>query len=274
MSTAPASVGGVDAPPATDNPVVLPLVVAVAEPDPPPPAEAPTSQAPKRPLSDREQLALVLRTVFWTVANWFVWIWKDDTSDNYEDDPEYQAAKRHYNELQLQEGVNYDTVVAFAKEMFSRYDATDKSLDEKAEFIVKSLGGGSALITLASILSFKTDTANAMILGIVAAFCFVPAMIAAMLAIIFAVRSRRPRASGGFPRGKWAFEMADFYKDEKTISVLLWLILLPKCEAAHFRAGQKAKLVKRAHVCYMWAIGLLIVPLVGSATALISMLPK
>lgn len=227
-----------------------------------------------RPRTDREELAHILRTIFWTVANWFVFLWKDDTNDNYEEDPDYLAAKKHYHELQLQDGVSYDEVVKFAKEMFERSDNTDKSLDEKADSIVKYLGGGTTVVTLTALLSFKTDTPNAMILGIVAGFCLVPSMVAAILAIVYAVRSRRPRAAGGFPRGRWAFEMADFYKEEKKISTLIWLILLPICEAAHFRGAQKAKLVKRAHVCYMWAITLLLVPLIGSATALISMLPK
>jgi hypothetical protein len=237
-------------------------------------SDSPTDPSPKRVSTDREELARKLRLCFWTVAGWFTWLWKDDIEEDYQKDPEYRAALEYYQQLQTQDEVHYEIAVAYARELYDRYDKTDKTLDEKADSIIKYLGGGSALVTFGALLSVKTDTRSACILGIFGLASLIPSMIAAIFAVVNAVRVRRPRAAGFFPHVRFAVEMSEHHKEEKKISVNVWLLFGPACEAAHFRARYKAKLVARAHKCYQWAIILLLVPITAVIVALLLMMPK
>lgn len=194
--------------------------------------------------------------------------WSTDTDDDYEQSDDYKAAVEYWNKFQQQEQVDYSVALAYARELFERYDKLDKALDEKADTIVKYLGGGSALVTLAALVSVKTDTFSSCLLGLIALVCMIPSLVAAILAVAAAIRVRQPRASATLLPVKFAVEMAEHYKLKDNTELNLWLMFHPICEAYHFRTFRKSSWVKRAHDCYRWAIGLLLFPVVGMAITL------
>ena len=238
-------------------------------------SDTPTSNEPaQRVLNDRERFAQMLRDYHAKVGGWIKKLWPSDPGDDYEKSEEYQAALNYYQQFKAQEGVHYDAAITYAQQLHERYDKTDKALDEKADSIIKYLGGGSALVTFGALLSLKTDTRATCILGLVAMVCLIPSLAAAIMAVSHAIRVRRPRASGSLPPVKFAIDMAEFYKTEDQVKLNLWLIFHPLCEAAYFRNLQKAKLVNSTHNCYQWAMILLLIPVVGMAITLIALLPK
>lgn len=202
------------------------------------------------------------------VAGWIQQIWKVVPDDDYEQSQDFKAALDFYRTFEQKDGVDYSGVIAYARELYDRYDRTDKTLDEKADSIIKYLGGGSALITFGALMSLRTENLWNTVLGIVALLCLLPSLACAILAVRKAIHVRRPRSSASLPDVKFACDMAEFPKTKENLDLNLWLIFHPICEAAYYRNLQKAKLVDSAHRLYLWAIGLLIVPVVGIVVCL------
>jgi hypothetical protein len=194
--------------------------------------------------------------------------WNTDSDDDYEDSTEYKEALEYWNKFKQQEQVDYTVALAYARELFERYEKLDKSLDEKADSIVKYLGGGSALVTLGGLFAIKTDVWSNCLLGLVALACMIPSLVVALRAVSAAIRVRQPRASATMLPVKFAVDMAEFHKQKDNTELNLWLMLHPICEAYHFRTFRKSFLVKRAHSCYRWAIGLLLLPVIGMTITL------
>jgi len=202
-------------------------------------------------------------------------LWKSKVDDDYEKSDDYQAALAYYRQFKQVEGVNYAAVLEYAKELHERHEKIDKSHDEKADSIIKYLGGGSALITFGALLSIKTDTRATCILGLVAILCLIPSLFAAVKAVSSAIKVRHPRAATSLPPITFAVDMAHFHQPQpEALAVNLWLILHPICEAAHFRNLQKAKLVSLAHSWYRLAMVLLFLPVAGITATLIAFLAK
>src|SRR5207249_4332507 len=95
---------------------------------------------------------------------------------------DYKAALDFYRKFQQQEGVDYSGVLAYARDLYDRHDKTDKLLDEKADSIIKYLGGGSALVTFGALLSIKSDNTNSCILGLVVLVLLIPSLVQAVRA--------------------------------------------------------------------------------------------
>jgi hypothetical protein len=197
------------------------------------------------------------------VAAWAKMIWQDAPDDDYEKSPDYAAALEFYQKFEQKDGVEYRGVIDYARQLYDRLDRTDKTLDEKADSIIKYLGGGSALVTFGAFISLRAENLWSAVLGIVTLCCLLPSLICAILAVRKAVHVRRPQSSATIPDVKFAVEMAEFHKTSERLDLNLWLIFHPVCEALYFRNLQKAKLVATAHRLYLWAIGFLLVPLVG-----------
>ncbi|WP_157369944.1 hypothetical protein [Zavarzinella formosa] len=189
--------------------------------------------------------------------------------DDYEKSPDYIAALQAYRQFESQEGVNYEPVIEYARELFDRSEKTDRLLDEKADSIIKYLGGGSALVTFGALMSIKADSPNACLMGVVALVFLIPSLVCAVAAVRYAIMVRMPRASAMPPNVDFAVKMAEFYKDKDAIQLNLFLILSPICEAAVHRNIQKSKGVSAAHRAYAWAMGLLILPVLAMAICLL-----
>jgi phage anti-repressor protein len=195
-------------------------------------------------------------------AKWINQIWSSEPDDDYEKCAEYVAARDYYRSFQMQEGVDYGVVIDYARELSERHEKTDKALDEKADAIIKYLGGGSSLITFGALLSLKADTPQACALGMAALLSLIPSLYFAVRAVSAALHVRRPRASAIVPHVKFAVEMAEFNKTKEKTELNVWLIFHPICEAMFFRNLQKAKWVESAHNHYRKAIACLGVPVV------------
>jgi len=63
--------------------------------------------------------------------------------------------------------------------------------------------------------------------------------------------------------------MAEYNKTKEETELNLWLIFYPICEAAYYRNLRKARLVDLAHKSYLWAMGLLVIPVIGISVCLI-----
>ena len=200
---------------------------------------------------------------------WFERIWQVQPDDDYERHEDYAAALEYYKSFVHKEGIDYSVAITYAHERYDRLDKTDKTLDEKADSIIKYLGGGSALITFGALMSIKADSWQISLQGLVALCSLIPSLFCAFMAVRYAVQVRRPRSSALTPDVKFAVEIAEHYKTNPEIALNLWLIFHPICEALIYRNMLKSKLVDSAHRWYQWALGLLILPVVGIAACLI-----
>jgi hypothetical protein len=196
----------------------------------------------------REELIRLYEEYRVRVGGWIQDIWKDgrlkkqflkilpaEPSDDFEKSEDYKAALNYYREFQQREDVDYSAAISYARELYDRYDKTDKLLDEKADSIIKYLGGGSALITVGTLISIKGDNYSSCVLAIVAIVSLLPSLACAIYAVSNAIQGRRPRASGSLPPVKFAVEIAEYNKSKEKIEPSLWLIFHPICEAAYFR---------------------------------------
>jgi len=177
----------------------------------------------------RAEFVQKLRDYQSQVVNWFTQFRTTEDDDNYEQSDEYKAALEYYQKFKHQEGVEYGTALEYARSLFDRYDKADKGLDEKADSIIKYLGGGSALITIGTLLSIKPDSPLNLIFALVALVCLVPSIHAATRALHYAIMARKPRASATLPSVKFAVEMAEYHKTKEMIELNLWLIVTVHC---------------------------------------------
>lgn len=220
-------------------------------------------------------------------------VWDDSQIINFEDSTEYKEAMQYYKKFTMKDGVDYTAAIAYAREIADRYEKTDKLLDEKADAIVKYLGGGTALVTFGALLSIKTDNWKSGTLAVVAFLSILPFLICTIWAVGAAIRARRPNAALTLPDIKFAVGMAEYHTkprisfdeqgimfvncdairtDGKALETNLWLILFPICEAAYYRNIVKAKWVNDAFVYYHKSLKWLILPAVGVPVAVVAMM--
>lgn len=218
--------------------------------------------------ADREYFLKKYEEYRHKVGDWINRIWKVTPDDDYEQSEDYKSALNFYRDFEQKDGVDYSGIVDYARELYDRYDKTDKILDDKADSIIKYLGGGSALITFGALMSIKSENYWSSVFAIVALVSLLPSLVCALLAVRKAIHVRRPRSSASLPDVHFALEMAEYHKTKEKLNVNLWLIFYPICEAAYYRNLQKARLVESAHCLYLWAMGLLIVPVVSIAICL------
>ena len=219
--------------------------------------------------AQRERIVQHFREYQSRVSGWISHIWQSPPDDDYQKSEEYQAALDYYRSFEAQEGVDYTVAIAYARELHERYEKTEQSLDDKADAIIKYLGGGSAAVTLGALVSIKLDTWKSTAAGAAALACLLPSLVYAVRAVRAAVQVRRPRSAASLPPVDYAVRIAEFYKTKDRIEPNLWLILHPLSEAAHYRNLLKAKSVEDAHGYYRQSIGLLIVPIVGLTLVLV-----
>ncbi|OAI40493.1 hypothetical protein AYO40_00740 [Planctomycetaceae bacterium SCGC AG-212-D15] len=207
------------------------------------------------------------------VSQWLDKIWEKkglvanlfdvEAEDDYRKLDAYKEALTYYQEFEHKEDVDYSGLVQYALDLNDRFEATDKLLDEKADSIIKYLGGGSALVTFGALMSIKADTTMNCITGIVIIIFFIPSLVCALLAVYKAIHVRRPRTAATPPDVKMALGIAEAYKNVNDFRLNALLIYYPITEAGHYRILQKGKLVSAAHRCYLSAMMLVSLPIVG-----------
>jgi hypothetical protein len=165
--------------------------------------------------------------------------------------------------------VDYAPVVDYAKTLLERMEHTEKLLDEKADSIVKHLGGGAALITFGVFFSFKAESSRACLIGFLGLLSTLPVLYCTVRAIRYAIAGRMPQSNATLLGVDYAVKIAEHYKEKDKVEINLWLLLHPICQAYLHRNKYKAELVKKAHEYYLRALRWLFLPI---ATILITLL--
>jgi hypothetical protein len=166
----------------------------------------------------------------------------------------YKIATAFMETASACEGADYKWVLDYAKGLWEYRNKTFNLLDEKAESVIKYLGGGAGLFAIGALA--KIDATNSYI-----AFWAIPAVVCALAAILLAMLSKSPGPFPGLPTIQNAKAYADDLKNEGTaIAAFLgqWNLA---CEKARLICERKASFVVAAVACAYVALVLLVVPL-------------
>ena len=176
--------------------------------------------------------------------------WRDCTTD-YHNHPPYLDAENFKQSFEPKDGCDYKWAIEYAKERYQRLDQTFRYLDEKADAVIKYLGGGTAVVTVAALATVNHYSAWLPIL-------LLPSLGCALAAIAFANSARRPRLHPSPPPVTDAIDFAEAYSNKAEATFLgLWHVC---CEGLDFVNTHKARQVDRASRCYWWALFCLLIP--------------
>jgi hypothetical protein len=188
---------------------------------------------------------------------------------NFEESEGYIERLEYYRKFEPvrsddeNEKVDYSPVVDWSKELWSALERTETALDEKADAVVKYLGGGTALLSLGVLFGVKLDTSRASLFALITLASAAPAILCAIRAISFAIAGRNPSESATLTKLDKAIEIANYYKKKEYIEINLWLMLHPVSYVLLQRNGYKAELVQKAYLYYERALKLLVIPFVA-----------
>lgn len=180
--------------------------------------------------------------------------------------PEQYTAPEFYNSeigrqavallttVKAEKDAEYKWVSDYAKIVWDDYNKACAALDEKAESIIKYLGGGTGLFVL-GVLS-KVDASNRHI-----AAWTLPAIACALIAMFLAMRAKKPAAYPCLPPVRQAKTYADSHKIEGTATAIFLAQWNLACEKAQFSCDRKAALVARAAYAAYSTLILLLIPL-------------
>jgi hypothetical protein len=167
-------------------------------------------------------------------------------------DPEFQSA-RHFKEV-IRPGsdTEYDWVCEHAKEQYERGRKTWSTVDDKANEVIKYVGGGTGLVTVGVLTTLRPETA-----ALVA--YTVPAIILSWVAVTLAALARRPQAAAEPPSIETAFHYANAYKEGANVRFLgQWHLA---CEILDIALRRKTALLAWSVWSFLAALALLLLPL-------------
>jgi hypothetical protein len=150
---------------------------------------------------------------------------------------------------------DYSWAYEYAKSLWEHRTKVFAIIDDKADSIIKYLGGGTGIFALGIIA--KVDSSNAYL-----AFWCLPAVVCALTSICFAVSARRVREVPSPPTVSQAIkEYVDSYDtaDQAKAAFLgQWNLA---CVDMQIVCDRKSWFVEKATSLYFWALALLVVPL-------------
>jgi Type II secretion system (T2SS), protein G len=167
----------------------------------------------------------------------------------------YRNAKDFLSNSVAVQGVNYKWVADYAKYLWEDYNNDYSAMDEKAESIVKYLGGATGLLIIGVL--FKVDAANSYI-----AISTIPAVICSLIAIGLALMAKQPAPFPRLPSIQQTKTYSDYHKEESpAVGAFLgqWNLA---CETARLICDCKAGLLKKTMIAAFSSLVLLLVPLV------------
>lgn len=170
----------------------------------------------------------------------------------------YRHAVAFMQNLQAKEGIKYDWVLDYAKSLWAERLSEFTALDNKADAIIKYLGGGLGLFSIGVLA--KIEPANAYLI-----LWAIPAVACAVVSLSLATWARKPNPAPALP----PVEAAISYAEEDTDSEKARMAFLGQwnlvCEAHRLINLEKARRLGLATWFYCLALGLLILPLVLAA---------
>lgn len=166
----------------------------------------------------------------------------------------YAQALAFMKAVQAKEGVEYDWVIEHAKDLWDERRKHFASLDEKADSIIKYLGGGLGLLSV-GILA-KVDANNAYLVG-----WTLPAVVCAIASLFLAAIARKPNSVPTLPPIDAAVGYAEEGKEKKEAQAIFlgqWHLI---CEGQRLANRRKAQWIVWATFFYCLALAFLILPL-------------
>ncbi|MFO0967739.1 MAG: hypothetical protein U0793_19430 [Gemmataceae bacterium] len=181
------------------------------------------------------------------------WIWPPDV--RLREHPDYVAAKKYNESFELEaDPSQYGWVHAYAKAEYDRLEKRFDILDEKADSIIKYLGGGTALIAIGSLATLTRENA-------IMPLFLIPSVLCALVAVVFAVSARNPTDTDQPPPVRGAVLYVSSYGDKSEAMFLgQWN---QACEGMARAIHTKADKIQRASVWYMAALAFLLLPVVA-----------
>ncbi len=176
---------------------------------------------------------------------------------------EWIRANAFRNEAIPEVGADYEWVWAYARENIERAYKIYGDLDNKANEIIKYLGGGAGILTAASLLSIREDHAWIYL-------CFTPALLSSLVSVFFAVLARQPNPVYLPPSVEAAFKIASAAKSGETSRAAMIGPLNVVYKSLLVVIGIKAARVQYATWWFFFTLAILLVAMIVVSLWLIS----
>jgi len=158
------------------------------------------------------------------------------------------------NKFEPREGVDYGWVVEYAKDRYAAAMTSFKELDDKAASVIATLGGGTGLLTLGSLVAAATGKIH----YLVAAAAVLPISLAAA-ALFSAIRARETVVVAAPPTVEAATKYADHFEADAEAAFLgQWHLCLAFIKPVLQR---KARWVNKALWFLFTAVLAMLIPL-------------
>jgi hypothetical protein len=194
----------------------------------------------------------------WPIAR-LIMVSPEDNRASIKSRPEYTAADEFKETIDPKKGAKYEWVWTYAGKKFERVEGIFRALDEKANDIIKYMGGGTGLFALGALAKVTHETRWVIIWAL-------PSFVLAIIAIAHAARARQPAAVCEPPSVESAFKYASHYGDEsETYFIGQWHLA---CKALQMAIEDKAHRIDVATRCYVWALALLVLPIIAAIASL------
>ncbi len=210
----------------------------------------------------------ILVTTYRSATQYYKSIYCQVKSD-YSSSKDYNDAVDFFKNFEKKDKVEYGWIMKYAKDLQERFEKTDGKLDEKADSIIKYLGGGSALLTFGALVSIKPEKPETCLLGLIALVSLIPSLCFALLAVQAALRVRSPQSAATPPPLTKAVHLAENYASAEEAELNLVLICHPICEAYAYRNKQKSDDLRRAHEFYAQSLLFVLIPVITISAALV-----
>ena len=163
------------------------------------------------------------------------------------------AARAFMNSSAAKEGVEYEWVYEYAKSLWAHRLTVWRMLDEKADAIIRYLGGGTGIFALGVLA--KIDASNRYL-----AEWALPALFIASIAVFLAMWARRPMDYPLLPSVENAKDYADEHKeDAKAAFIGQWHLANEK---ARLSCARKERWISWAAFLAYIALVLLLLPVI------------
>jgi hypothetical protein len=177
---------------------------------------------------------------------------------HFDETSEFREARDFRNTLEPGDGIDYDWVWGYAKELHERQAKIYTTLDDKADAVIRYLGGGVGLLALGTLAAARVGDGKLLL-------WLLPTVVLALLSIVFAVRARRPGAAPGLPKVNQAIDHANKYSEKAKATFLGQLHVL--CEGLRMTCVRKARLLTVATWLYLLSLATLALPIVAVIVA-------
>jgi hypothetical protein len=176
-----------------------------------------------------------------------------------ERDSAHQDALRFMQDFEAKDGVDYEWVSDYANGLWDHRVKIYSTLDDKADAIIRYLGGGTGLFALGVLA--KVEPANAYLV-----YWSMPAVLSALVSLFFAARVKIPSFAPSAPTVKQAIvEFADADATPKKAKAEFLGHLHLACEDMKLVCNRKAAWLEWATRLYIAALFLLAMPLAVAA---------